>query len=66
MEKQTSNAKKTTAMTRLLQAAVLTLLLHFVAQLYPSALVRTSAAPQVNDTLLAWQLISDRSDAPAR
>ncbi|MGF1538648.1 MAG: hypothetical protein ACFB4J_19475 [Elainellaceae cyanobacterium] len=71
MTNQTSNATpKTTVMSRLVQAAILTLLLQLIAQFYPSALTRTTSyqLQEVNDVMLAWNtLTSERgSEGSAR
>lgn len=48
----------TTVMTRLIQAALLTLLLQLIAQMYPSRLSRTFSNQQRSnsDTVLTWEL----------
>ena len=63
MTNQTGEAtKNTTVMTRLVQAAVLTLLLQLISQFYPSTLTRTSSLQiqEINETLLAWERTPDR------
>ncbi|MGB3616273.1 MAG: hypothetical protein WBA10_20950 [Elainellaceae cyanobacterium] len=55
-QQQVEAANRTTVVKRLVQAAVLTLLLQLIAQLYPSSLRPTTAVQlqETSATFLAW------------
>ena len=57
----------TTVMTRLIQAALLTLLLQLIAQMYPSRLSRTFSNQQRSnsDAVLTWEPPPLRSPMPS-